>query len=199
MEIHCSSTPARDIRNYAESINEATRRASANHPHQRQSTLGASEPSSSSSHLTDRRPGRRGLSTSSAVISDNTLSTASNRSKRRLALVGDNLNGKGAPKVEVDDGEDNDDVAISQSSTTSSQHLTSSSTVVPATGTPAFIELLDSKGVKERYYLIVTKSGERAARYRFCDDASEAFDGSRMSSSRFTAYRAECLWAQNSM
>ncbi|VUZ53628.1 unnamed protein product, partial [Hymenolepis diminuta] len=90
VEIHCSSTPARDIRNYAESINEGTRRASAN-PHQRQSTSDAIE-SSSSSFLADRRSGRRGPSTSSAVISDITLNNAFNRSKRRLALARDNLN-----------------------------------------------------------------------------------------------------------
>lgn len=51
-------------------------------------------------------------------------------------------------------------------------------------------------GPKQRFYLVATKSKERAAQLRLMDDASAAFDGVRMSSSKFIAYRKDCLMAQ---
>lgn len=53
------------------------------------------------------------------------------------------------------------------------------------------------RGVKERFYLVVTKSKERAEQFRFIDDASAAYDGQRMSSNKFMANRKDCVMVQN--
>nr|CDS33476.1 p53 transcription factor DNA binding [Hymenolepis microstoma] len=194
VEIHCSSTPGRDIRNYSENIAKANRKASTNTLQQSQTISGvikSSPPPSPSINC------HEGPSTSSAITSGNTLSSGASRSKRRLALAGGNLGGNGASEGRGCDGNDDDFSILSQSSTISSQHLTTIPTSSPRTGTSPPIELLDSRGRKKVYYLLLTESSERAEWFRFYDNASTAFLGSRLSSSRFTAYGRECLRNQN--
>ncbi|VDO14436.1 unnamed protein product [Rodentolepis nana] len=194
VEIHCSSTPARDIRNYAESIAEANRKVSANAPKQ---SVTKSSSSSSSFNVS-----RRGLAASSVVTSSNILSSGTSRSKRRLALAGGNLGGgECAPRRRGRDDDDDGLSILSQSSSASSQNLTTTPTPFPSTGTTtsASIEVPDSRGVKKVYYLVVTDSRERAEQYRFFDNSAKAFVGSRMSTSLFAAYGRECLRIQNRM
>ncbi|VDN97703.1 unnamed protein product [Rodentolepis nana] len=189
LEIHCSATPARDIRHFSETNEEAIRSAFENFPLQNQSILGAIESSSSLASLLKYR---QGLSTSLADISDRSLNSSASGSKRRLTQTSSNLGGEDAFQgVGYDDEYGDHDVDIgSQASSATSEHLAG----LP---TPASIELQDGNEVKKVYYLVVTTCMERAKQLRFYDDASAAFDGRRMDSRRFVAYGKECLEIQN--
>ncbi|KAM7536145.1 hypothetical protein Aperf_G00000092109 [Anoplocephala perfoliata] len=189
VEVHCSATPARDIRIYVINSNAAAKKAA------RKASF-ATRSSPASAAPKDRRSGRRGLSTSPAVAD---TSKSKGRSKRRLALVEGNISERSSPEVDV--GNDNNNGG-NTGTVEKVIHITSSPTsseTVAATSesnSPAFIDLLIGDA-KQRFYLVATKSKERALQLRLMDDSSAAFDGSRMSSSRFAAYRKECLRAQS--
>ncbi|VDM33530.1 unnamed protein product [Hydatigera taeniaeformis] len=171
VEVHCSSTPARDIRMYTENATSST--------HFKPSTIirGSSAGNRSSG---SRRHGRRGLSEPSI----------STRTKQRLTQVGANA------RTTTDFGSSGREGAAN------------SSEVVPPSLSPsdassisnsAFIDVPiggSSGGPRQRFYLVATKSKERAAQLRLIDDAFAAFDGVQMSSSKFMAYREDCLMAQ---
>lgn len=182
VEVHCSSTPARDIRIFGAAAMKATKKASI-----------ATRSSPASASAKDSCSERRGFSMPPMTAD---TSHSKGRSKRRLALVGDNISGRSSPGAGV--GDNGGDTGTVEEVIRVPVSPTSSGTVAATfgSGSPAFIDLLVG-GAKQRFYLVATKSKERAMQLRLMDDASAAFDGSRMSSTRFAAYRKECLRAQS--
>ncbi|CDI98206.1 p53 transcription factor DNA binding [Echinococcus multilocularis] len=172
VEVHCSSTPARDIRIHIENAASSSARFKSS------SAVSGRGTGNRSSGV--RRHGRRGLSEPSI----------STRTKRRLTLVGTNACMATDVGISGPDSPVNSTEVISASFSSSNASSVSSS---------AFIDVPmggSGGGPKQRFYLVATKSKERAGQLRLMDDAWAAFDGVRMSSSKFMAYRKDCLLAQ---
>eukprot|EP00108_Taenia_solium_P009238 TsM_001101100 transcript=TsM_001101100 gene=TsM_001101100 len=171
VEVHCSSTPARDIRIYAEN-------AASSSAHFKPSAIvrgsGAGNRGSGG-----RRLGRRGLSEPSI----------STRTKQRLTVVGTNPRTAAGVRISGYDNPVNSAEVVTTSFSPSNASIVSGSAFID-------VPMGESDGPRQRFYLVATKSKERAAQLRLMDDASAAFDGVRMSSSKFMAYRKDCLMAQ---
>ncbi|EUB61131.1 hypothetical protein EGR_03979 [Echinococcus granulosus] len=153
VEVHCSSTPARDIRIHIENAASSSARFKSSNA---VSGRGTGNRSSGV-----RRHGRRGLSEPSI----------STRTKRRLTLVGTNACTATDVGISGLDSPVNSTEVISASFSSSNASSVSSS---------AFIDVPmggSGGGPKQRFYLVATKSKERAGQLRLMDDAWAAFDG----------------------
>ncbi len=149
IEVHCSSTPARDIRTFTEKETED------------EGSVASAARSSSS------RQRRRGISEPSAPATGS-------HSKRRLALVTTNSRSAASTPATVLSG--------------------SSQEGDVATNLPAFVDVpaADGSGTVERFFIVATRSEERAAQFRLNDDTAAAFNGERFSVKSFISNRDKC-------
>ncbi|VDD74179.1 unnamed protein product [Mesocestoides corti] len=144
VEVHCSSTPARDIRVYCQNAATTTPKRGSHHR-------------------------RRGLS--EPTIVDTASLSSPSYNKRPLALTGSAIENSSSQES---------DAAPRDSSKPSS---------------PESVNLCVG-GIKQRFYIVATRSKRMAAEFRLMDDSKAAFDGRRLSRTKFMTNREECKRAQ---